>query len=272
MTWVSRIMVGLCCLAAQSGALAQTAPAEQGWAPPPTTAAPVYALPSLPEAPPPQVGSVAAPAPGFSPSPSVSFYDARGLAPGQIAATVGAGFPLMQIEAGLGLAPRLSVIGSVGAFLYYGQLWQPGLALKVNLYDNPRRASVALRLGGSYTFFSIGEIPEDHGPRWVTGERNVAASAQLAVSFDGVNNLRCSVTAGVESTLDLTPRPPAPLTPAPNYSIGYNIPFRIGFEVRSSRNLSLLGALGFDIHTRSDDSDVMPFILLGLTFGTPSTS
>jgi hypothetical protein len=274
MTWMSQITAVAICVG-PALAFAQPAPLPaqrppsaaqtpaQAWEAPP-------ASPLVSESTADQLAVVQRPPVIATPEKPISLYDAIGVEPGRFGVAGAVGFPLMSVEAAYGLASRLTLIAGVNAFVYKGEFVQPGVAVKVNLYENPSsRTALALQIGAAYAFFGQLEVTEDRAARWMTGERDIAATAQLVASTTGIKKMPMFLAVGIEPNIDLTPLSPGPLSGAPPaYTVGANIPVHMGIEIPLTRYVNMLVSWGLDVHLRSQDSVAMPFALFGLELGT----
>lgn len=243
--------------------------------PPPSTAEPV---PAPVYAPPPPLVSPVNPSPGvLRPRPEIvarvrppeernqiSMLGAPSLGAGKRGQLVLLGFPLLSIRALFGVSDRIDL--GLGYDTYYFLMNEPRAVLRIGLVKGENWA-LSANVEGGYAFFSQRASRESRGARWLTGRRNINASAAVVGSYQGSKPRDARVFFEGRYTLALDTEPYAtdPLVGVPPSIVpGHNVSLKGGAELPLSSKTSFVFSFGFDIHGRADDSVVMPGGSLGL--------
>lgn len=177
------------------------------------------------------------------------------------------GFPLLQLRASIGLAEVLDV--GLGFDSFYGTMNEPLLAVKVG----GLRAggwTFAASLEAGWAFFTTRASREVRGPRWITGQRNGNLSPAVLISFQGEHPraTRLFIELRYTLTFDTEPFSSTPLSGVPPpFLLGHNAGLRVGAELPLSARTSFVFLLGLMVHTRPDDSPVMPSAAVGVVTG-----
>jgi hypothetical protein len=194
--------------------------------------------------------------------PTNSLLDAQALGAGNLRFAVGAGFPYVQAQAGVGASSRLDVDFEVDSL--YGAATQLGLGPKLRLFGDSSFA-LALRLRGQWTAFRNPAFDEtSKSARHITGLRNWGIEPALVLSARG----RAGSIFGIaryQETYATEPDLGGPLSgPGPRW--GANLGFYLGGELNNASLVHLYGLVGVDLHLRSGDAPAMPRAELGITF------
>ncbi len=177
------------------------------------------------------------------------------------------GFPLLQLRASLGLAEVLDL--GLGFDSFYGTMNEPLLTVKVG----GLRAggwSFAASLEAGWAFFTTRASREVRGARWITGQRNGNLSPGVLVSYQGTHPRAARLFIELRYTLafDLEPYSTSPLSGVPPpFILGHDLGARVGAELPLSARTSFVFSLGLMVHTRAEDSPVMPSAAVGVVTG-----
>ena len=177
------------------------------------------------------------------------------------------GFPLLQLRASIGLAEVLDL--GLGFDSFYGTMNEPLLTVKVG----GLRAggwTFAASLEAGWAFFITRASREVRGPRWISGQRNGNLSPGVLISFQGEHPRATRLVIDLRYTLafDTEPFSSSPLSGVPPpFILGHNVSAKVGAELPLSARTSFVFLLGLMIHTRPDDSPVMPTAAVGIVTG-----
>lgn len=236
--------------------------------PPPTSAepAPVYAPPAPPSNPgvlrprPEIVARVRPP----EERNQVSMLGAPSLGFGKRGQTVLLGFPILSIRLLFGVGDRIDL--GLGYDTYYFLMNEPRAVLRIGLVKGENWA-LSANVEGGYAFFSQRASRESRSARWLTGRRNINASAAIIGSYQGgkPRDARVFFEGRYTLALDTEPYATDPLVGVPPSIVpGHNVSLKGGAELPLSSKTSFVFSFGFDIHGRAEDSVVMPGGSLGL--------
>lgn len=198
-----------------------------------------------------------------------SLYDAYGLRPGQIGFAAVLGFPILQVQAGIGIGRRADLYAGFNSM--YGAFNQPTAGVRITARDGlDGTLGLAFRVGFAYTAFRVSAAADQNGIRWLTGERDLSAIVSVSASARSGRGVPFFIELGYSPNLDLDPQlvDCFPCGPKPTATFGGNIPFRMGVELPLSRYVNFAGIWGVDFHLRGEDSPAMPILLFGFTFAT----
>ena len=194
----------------------------------------------------------------------VSMLGAPSLGAGKRGQMVLLGFPLLSIRALFGVSDRIDL--GLGYDTYYFLMNEPRAVLRIGLVKGENWA-LSANVEGGYAFFAQRASRESRSARWLTGRRNINASAALIGSYQGSKPRDARVFFEGRYTLALDTEPYAtdPLTGVPPAIVpGHNVSLKGGAELPLSSKTSFVFSFGFDIHGRPEDSVVMPGGSLGL--------
>ncbi len=194
----------------------------------------------------------------------VSMLGAPSLGAGKRGQMVLLGFPLLSIRALFGVSDRIDL--GLGYDTYYFLMNEPRAVLRIGLVKGENWA-LSANVEGGYAFFAQRASRESRSARWLTGRRNINASAALIGSYQGSKPRDARVFFEGRYTLALDTEPYAtdPLTGVPPAIVpGHNVSLKGGAELPLSSKTSFVFSFGFDIHGRAEDSVVMPGGSLGL--------
>lgn len=288
----SAARAGFLCLAVVVSAAARAQTPEDDWSSLPDAgapAAPVEVTPLPPpmpmEAPPPPL---VAPPPAVAPSARepmptreqvlarvrpaaeanrVSVFGAPTLGAGKRGQAIAVGFPLINVRVLFGLGDRVDL--GVGYDTYYFLMNEPMLVARFGLVAG-QHWSLGVTVDGGYAFFSQRASRETRGARWLTGRRNINASAAVLTSYqgDGPRAARLFFELRYLLAFDLEPYATDPLVGVPpGVVLGHNVTVGGGAELPLSSKTSFVFTLGLMIHGREIDSVVMPQAAVGLVTG-----
>lgn len=239
----------------------QGLPGEQ--APPPAPVTPSFPPPSRPLPMPPTIEEPMYPPSSLPLSPRVetpnriSLHGAAPLSAGHRALAVSLGFPMLQARALMGVTDRLDL--GVEYDTLYGMMHDVRASARWMLWAGETMSLGVVGDAGP-AFFAKAPQQDARGARWLTGRRNVNASAGVVLAVHGSSprasrfflSARCLLAADTEpiqsEPLGGTP-PPIVLAP--------NLLTEVGLEAPVSEWVSLAFRVGMDLHGRSEDSVVM---------------
>jgi hypothetical protein len=186
-------------------------------------------------------------------------YGARTLEAGSMGIAAGLGFPYLVVDGAVGTSDRTDLRLSIRAL--YGLMSQIGLEgrLRLKAFSGPQPLALALRLGGSWSFY-----PEQRVAMAISGTRDLGAQTGLVVSVGGIPGAVVFVELGVEAAVDLHPESQALGGLPPPYTLLFNLPLHLGIELRVSRSFRLTSVLGIDGHVasryRRGEAPILPYV------------
>jgi hypothetical protein len=281
---MNRSTIAVLCIAAIStSAWAQSPEDEWGAVP---TPAPAPVLPPTPQPEP----VVPPPVPSYQPTPyvpsagvglrpradviarvrppeernDISVHGATPLGSGKRGQSLTLGFPLINIRALFGLGDSFDL--GVGFDSYYFLMNEPRAVARLSIARNENWAFAA-RLEAGYAFFTQRASRENRGARWLTGQRNININPALIVSYQGsaARAARLFFELRYNIALDTEPYATDPLVGVPPaVVVGHNVGLIGGAELPLSAKTSFIFCFGFDVHSRADDSVLMPMASVGL--------
>lgn len=260
----------LAALLGQAGAAAEAPPPGSEWtglpgeqaqpAPEPSAPAPAPArpLPMPPTIEEPMLPPSSMP---LSPRPETpnqtSLYGAAPLGAWKRAAAVSLGFPMLQARALMGVGSKLDL--GVEYDTLYGLMHDIRAAARFLLWSGETMSLGVVGDAGP-AFYSKTPQQDAKGARWLTGRRNVNATAGvvLAVHGSAPRSSRFFLSARCMVAMDTEPIQSEPLggTPPPVVAAP-NLLTEVGLEAPVSEWVSLVFRVGLDLHGRSEDSVVM---------------
>jgi hypothetical protein len=254
-------------------AFAQENPDEE-WTPlPGDKAAPPPEAPQTPvlpsPAPPPREplpsprASLVQPRPVLEPN-TVSMFGARSLGFLTRGETIYLGFPLLGIRAAMGITDRIDL--GLGFDSFYTMMNEPRLLFRWNFFRGPNW-SIAAGLEGGYAWFTTRASEDTKGARWLTGRRNINVSPGFTFSYQGDHPRAARLFLDLHYLLaiDTEPFQRDPLGGVPaSIQFGHNVLLRAGAEMPLSAKTSFVFLLGLDVHSRVEDSPVMPVCSVAL--------
>jgi len=199
----------------------------------------------------------------------VSLHGGAPLTPGRRAATVAMGFPMLGARAMMGVTPALDL--GLSYETLYGLMHDARVVGRWMLWND---GGLYLGVVGDAgpAFFSRLPTNDFRGSRWLTGRRNVNASAGAVLSMQGASPRasRFFLTGRCMLSLDTQPVQTDPLggTP-PAVLITPNLVTEIGLEAPVSEWVALVFRVGMDVHGRADDSLVMVTGAAGVVTALP---
>ncbi len=222
--------------------------------PPPADAAPAFMFPK------PRVPKPPKPPP---PPNRVSLFSARLMEPGKRALGLSLGFPFLGAKVYQGVRPWLDV--GVGVDSLYVMMTSVHAHARASLVKGEHWA-LSAALEGGYTFFLDSSLEEFHGPRYLTGRRNWNVMPGFIASYQGGSPqaMRFFLDVRFHLAIDTEPLMRTPLGGVAGTQVSGNVPLRLGFEVPFSERTSYVIMVGGDFHGRSEDSDFMPSVGIGL--------
>lgn len=194
----------------------------------------------------------------------VSLAGARALEQYQRGFGVTVGFPLLGARVALGLFEGFD-LGLVFES-YYGTMNEFRAAARYQFLAGSHWTAAVVLDGGTALFTQKASV-EDHAGRWVTGHRNYNLMPGMVFSYRGhsARAARLFLDVRYHLAFDTEPGRVDPLGGVPpSFTLGHNLPVRFGAELPFTAKTSLLFALGFDVHGRTEDSAFMPVCSVGL--------
>lgn len=233
-----------------------SAGAPPGWSapPPPPSAAPVrpaVTKPSLPYLPPVVLPNRA------------SVVGALPLGPGRLGLQASVGFPIFaSLRALVGASSAVDLGLAYETFL---GLMHEGRAI-LRAGGTFERVGFAAIVEAGVAGFITRATRELRGSRWLTGRRNLNASAAGVFSYLGgsARETRISVELRYQLAVDLEPVAPRPLGgPSGGFELLHSLGVRGSFEIPLSSESSVLVQPGFDVRFSASDAPFMPTLAAG---------
>lgn len=178
--------------------------------------------------------------------------------------SISVGFPLISLRFVLGLTEGFDL--GVGFDSFYLMMNEPLLTLRGRLLQADGWA-LSARFEGGYAFFNTRASREVHGPRWLTGRRNINLAPGLVVSYQGRHPraARFFLSLTYELSLDTEPYVTDPLSGIPPLvQVGHNGSLQAGADLPLSASTSFVFWLGLDIHGRNLDVPLLPMVSVGV--------
>ncbi|HUB08414.1 MAG TPA: hypothetical protein VMB50_15510 [Myxococcales bacterium] len=209
----------------------------------------------------------------------MSLFGAEALPRGHLGLFGGAGFPYLTAEALYGVSRSWGLYARFDSL--YSVMEQVTLGAKWTVAQTPSGEALAIRFEANQSFFEFSEAqdqdtgnltasPDDKAfsARWITGQRNEGAAANLVLSTRYASGITLFFDGGLDFTVDTEPLAGGPLSGNPPlFTLGLNTPLHVGLEVPVGNRFNFVVTLGADLHfrrlTEGQDSIAIPFFSLG---------